>query len=107
MTGWTDDMGMKNECNPHTLFAQLPIEARVLFYIQSMSAWEYHCRSPHTAVEVNADLESIWNAQELTLDDQRDWDRMSELLRTLLPTVALPERRCRSPDTKPCGKCDK
>jgi hypothetical protein len=107
MTGWTDDMGMKNECNPHVLFAQLPIAARVLFYIQSMSAIEYHCFDLHTAAEINADLERIWNGEKLTLDNLQDWDRMSELLRTHLPTVALPELRCRSPDTKPRGTLDR
>jgi hypothetical protein len=65
-------------------FAQLPVEAKVLFYIQSMSALEYHCNWPHTAAEVYRDLEVIWNAEELSPEDLQDWPRMSTLLVTEL-----------------------
>ena len=80
----------------HLPFAQLPIEAKVLFYIQSMSAWQYHCNWPHTAAEVYRDLERIWNAAGLTPEDLRDGQRMSTLLETELskciPQDAEPDR---------------
>jgi hypothetical protein len=70
-------------------FAELPTEAKVLFYIQSMSAWEYHCNWLHTPAEVYRDLERIWNTEELTLECLRDWRRMSELLATQLSRCIL------------------
>ena len=62
----------------HTPFAGLPTEAIALFYIQSMSAWTYHCKRPHTSADIYRDLERIWNAEKLTLEDLRDWRRMAK-----------------------------
>lgn len=78
--------------NAHVSFAQLPIEAKVLFYIQSMSAWEYHCNWPHKAAEIYGDLERVWNAEQLTLGDLRDWPCISELLETELSKCVPLER---------------
>jgi hypothetical protein len=55
--------GMLTTSNTHICFVELPIEAVVLFYFQSMSAWEYHCNWPHTSAEICRDLERIWNAR--------------------------------------------
>jgi hypothetical protein len=59
--------------NSHIPFAQLPIEAQVLFYMQSMSAWDYHCNGPHTPAEVYGDQERSWNAEGITPRSQ--WPR--------------------------------
>lgn len=84
----------------HVSFAKLPIEAKVLFYIESMSAWEYHCNWPHTAAETYHDLETIWNAEELSPQDLQDWDRMSKILETRL-SKCIPQQRGRfEPGTK-------
>jgi hypothetical protein len=85
---------MITNCNPHMPFAQLPIEAKVLFSIQSMSAWEYYCNWPHTPDEIRCDLERIWNAEELSQEDLRDWPRMSALLVTEL-SKCIPQERSR------------
>jgi hypothetical protein len=77
----------------HVPFAQLPIEARALFYIQSMAAWEYHCNLPHSAAEIRSDLERIWNAERLTPEDLRDWGRMSGLLKIELARCVQEQRR--------------
>jgi hypothetical protein len=78
----------------HLPFAELPIEAMTLFYFESMSAWEYHCKRPHTSAEIYRDLEQIWNAEKLTQEDLRDWPRMSKLLETQL-SQCLPQERSR------------
>jgi hypothetical protein len=43
----------------HLPFAELPIEAKVMFCFQSMSSLEYHCNWPHTAAEIYTNLERI------------------------------------------------
>lgn len=86
---------------PHMPFAELPIEAKVLFYIQSMSAREYHCNWPRTAAQVYRDLERVWDAEQLTLRDLRDWPRMSKLLQTQLSKCILEERSRIEPGPTP------
>jgi Zn-dependent M28 family amino/carboxypeptidase len=76
-------------------FAELPIEAKVLFYFQSMAAWEYHLNWAHTAADVYRDLERIWNAEQLTFQDLRDWPRMSEILVARL-SKGIPQERSRN-----------
>jgi ribonucleotide reductase beta subunit family protein with ferritin-like domain len=76
----------------HLPFAELPIDAKVMFYIQSMSAMEYHCNQPQTAAEIYHDLERIWNAEKLPLEDLRDWQRLSKLLKTQLSQCLSHER---------------
>ncbi len=91
---------MRTSSSYHVSFAQRPIEDKVLFDIQSMSAWEYHCNWPHTAAEVYHDLERIWTAAELSPEDLRDWRRMSELLKTQL-SKCIPQEWSRiEPKTK-------
>jgi hypothetical protein len=46
---------------------------------------EYHLDVPHTSAEIFSDLERIWNAEKLTVEDLRDWDRLSDLLKAQLP----------------------
>lgn len=86
--------------NTHVLFAKLPIEAKALFYFQSMAAWEYYCNWPHTSAEIYGDLERIWNAERLTPEDLRNWCRMSELLETELGKCVEQQRRSKGPKAK-------
>ena len=76
---------MDTKGNTHIPFAQLPLEACALFYFQSLLAVEYHLDVPHTSAEIFSDLERIWNAEKLTVEDLRDWDRLSDLLKAQLP----------------------
>ena len=91
---------MSTDTNIHLPFAQLPIEARVSFYFQSLSAFEYHCCWPHTSAEIHSDLERIWDAEQLTDKDLKDWVRMSELLEAQLPKCGWQEIRFRRRRTK-------
>jgi hypothetical protein len=85
---------METSSNSQLPFAELPIEAKVLFYIESMPCLEYHLNWPHTAAEIYRDLERIWNAEKLTQEDLRDWRRMSTLLETEL-SKCIPQERSR------------
>jgi hypothetical protein len=89
----TQNQGMITDHKTPIPFAQLPIEAMALFYFQSMSAYEYHCNQPHTSAEIYRDLENIWNAAQLTLEDLQDRRRMSELLETQL-SKCVSQKRC-------------
>jgi hypothetical protein len=95
------DQGMNTYSSIHVPFAQLPIEARVAFYFLSSSALEYHCYWPHTAAEIYADLERIWNAERLRVSDLQDEDRMSEILERKLPKGDPSERSFNRPGTMP------
>jgi hypothetical protein len=88
----------------HIPFAKLPIEDKALFYLQSMVAWEYHCKLPHSAAEIYADLEMIWNAERLSPDNLRDWNRMSGLLETELAKCVQQQRRSRGHHAKLRGR---
>jgi hypothetical protein len=94
---------MARDSNTHVPFAKLPFEHRVLFYIQSLSAFAYHCCWPHTSAEIHADLERIWNAEQLTEEDLKDWVRMSELLEARLPKCGWQELRFKRRRTKRRG----
>jgi|ERR1035437_1133421 hypothetical protein len=83
-------MPIKN--NAPLPFAQLPFEHRVLFYLLSLSAFEYHCRSPHTSAEIQADLARVWDSEQLSPEDLKDSRRMSELLQTQLTNCVSPGR---------------
>jgi hypothetical protein len=90
------------DSSTHVPFSDLSIDAHMLFHFQSFSVREYHCDLPHTAGKIHADLERIWNEEELN-EDLQDWDRMSELLKSKLPKRA-PGRPSRRVKTKCWGK---
>jgi hypothetical protein len=100
----TQNQAMRSNKDTHIPFARLPIEDRALFYFQSMVAMEYHCYLPHTAVEVFADLERIWNAARLTPEDLRDWHRMSGLLESELAKCVQQQRHSTRPKAKLRGR---
>ena len=84
-------MSIKNIA--HVPFAQLPFEHRVLFYLLSFSAFEYHCRSPRTSPEIQAELARVWDSEQLSPEDLEDSIRMFELLQTQLTSCVSPGRR--------------
>ena len=97
-------MPIKN--NAPLPFAQLPFEHRVLFYLLSLSAFEYHCRSPHTSAEVQADLARVWDSEQLSQEDLNDSTRMSELLQTQLTNCQSPGAATRSERDQPMWKAE-
>jgi hypothetical protein len=58
--------GMNNNTCLHVPFAQLPLEARVLFSIILATIYG---PEPPAAAKVLADVEMIWDSENLTLDD--------------------------------------
>jgi len=64
----------------HVPFAELPIEARVLFAIYASAALVRFRSQIPTLGNLAAGLERIWNANRLTLVDLSDPYRMTALL---------------------------
>jgi hypothetical protein len=94
------NQSMHTTSNLHVPFAQLPLGAKALFHIESLSVIEYHSSRPHSSMEVFADLEKIWNTAQLTRDDLKDWPRMSKLLQEQLPKPDPLEWCCIKPETQ-------
>lgn len=67
---------MNSTSSSHVPFAQLSSEARVLFFLLTMTI--YGPERP-AVQKVVADLEMIWNTEQLALDDFRNPVRMSEV----------------------------
>jgi hypothetical protein len=65
-------------------FVQLPVEARVLFLIFSLSAIGYRRFQFADKTEIRVLLEQIWNYHKLSPADLRDGHRMSNLVKTYL-----------------------
>jgi len=101
-TWWSDfisqNQGMNNTSSSHTPFAQLPSEARVLFFIYASAALACYGSRPPRPSELAQQLEVIWNQRRLRCDDLSDPDRMTALLKGhLVPVTATttPDRRTR------------
>jgi len=71
---------MKKASISHVPFAQLPIEARVLFSIYASAALAKYCSRPLTLATLGVELDAVWDANRLTLRDLSNPDRMTELL---------------------------
>jgi hypothetical protein len=71
---------MKDITSLHVQFAQLPVEARVLFSIFASAALARYRSQIPTSGDLAAGLESVWNANRLTLPDLSDPYRMTALL---------------------------
>jgi hypothetical protein len=72
----------------HVPFAQLPIEARVLFAIYASAALVRFRLQIPTSGNLAAGLETIWNANELILRDLSDPYRMTALLESQFSALA-------------------
>lgn len=67
---------MNSTASSHLPFAQLPPEARALFFILMMTV--YGPELPATE-KVFEDLEMIWNTERLTLDDFQNDERLNQV----------------------------
>ena len=72
----------------HVPFAELPIEARVLFAIYASAALVRFRSQIPTLGNLAAGLERIWNANRLTLVDLSDPYRMTALLESHVAALA-------------------
>ena len=72
----------------HVPFAELPIEARVLFSIYASAALVRFRSQIPTLGNLAAGLERIWNANRLTLVDLSDPYRMTALLESHVAALA-------------------
>ncbi len=73
----------------HVPFAELPVEARALFFIIALPAVARFGVKPPKQSELNPLLETIWNGNRLCLKDLSDPFRMSALLEKELASVSL------------------
>jgi hypothetical protein len=83
---------MKNASASHVPFAQLPIEARVLFAIYASAALARYCSTPLAMFTLAAELDAVWNANRLILCDLSDPCRMTALLESHFEALGA---RCR------------
>ena len=73
----------------HIPFAELPVEARALFFINALAAMAgYGAQRPELS-ELTAVLETIWNGNRLSLKDLSDPFGMTALLKSKLAPVSL------------------
>ena len=64
----------------HVPFAQLSVEARVLFAIYASAAWARYRSTPPAMSTLAAELDAVWKTNGLTLRDLSDPYRMTALL---------------------------
>jgi len=69
---------MQNKTS-HVPFAQLPVEARALFFIYASAALARYRSQPPTT-RVAPELEVAWNINQLSQSDLSDPNRMTHLL---------------------------
>ena len=72
---------MNNSLQPHTPFAELPVQARALFFIYASAANARFGVRPPTPTDLASQLESIWNGHRLRDEDLSDPDRLTALLK--------------------------
>jgi hypothetical protein len=80
---------MTNKSLSHVPFAELPVEARVLFFIIALPAVARFGVKPPKQSELNPMLETIWNKNRLCLKDLSDPFRMTALLKKEFASVPL------------------
>jgi hypothetical protein len=78
---------MNNSHLLHTPFAELPVEARALFFIYALGASARFGVHPPTPAELAPQLETIWNEHKLCNADLADPDRITALLEENLTPV--------------------
>jgi hypothetical protein len=61
-------------------FEQLPIEARMLFFVYASAALAKYQSQPPTPRELATELETVWNTNRLCLSDLSDPSRLTHLL---------------------------
>ena len=78
---------MNNISLSHIPFAQLPVEARVLFFINALAAVARYGVKPSEQSELTSALEAIWNRNRLCPKDLSAPFCMTDLLKTELASV--------------------
>jgi hypothetical protein len=73
----------------HVPFAELPVEARVLFFILALPAVARYGVKPRKQSELTPALEAVWNGNRLCPKDFSDPFRMTALLEKELASVSL------------------
>jgi hypothetical protein len=73
----------------HVPFAELPSQARALFFINALAAVARYGTQPPKQSEMIPVLEVIWNGNRLCLKDLSDPFHMTTLLTTELASVSL------------------
>jgi hypothetical protein len=73
----------------HIPYAELPSQARSLFFIFALAAVARYGTQPPKQSELTPILEVIWNKNQLRLKDLRDPSRITVLLKTELAPVSL------------------
>jgi hypothetical protein len=91
---------MNKSLQPHTPFAELPVEARVLFFLYASTAVVRFGTPPPTPADLAPQLEAVWNRYKLRDEDLRDPDRLTTLLKEELASstdsdTTQPPTRCR------------
>lgn len=89
----------------HMSFAQLPVEARTLFFIYASAVLARFGSQPPTRRGLAADIETVWNTNRLSKCDLSDPDRMTRLLEqhfapSVFNTAEKHANRCRAKESK-------
>jgi hypothetical protein len=74
---------------PHIPFAELPVEARALLFINALAAVARYGAQPPEQAKLTTLLETIWNGNQLSLTDLSDPFRMTAFLETEFVSVSL------------------
>ena len=73
----------------HVPFAELPFQARALFFINALAAVARYGAQPPKQSELTSALETIWNRNRLGLKDLSNPFRVTALLEGELACVSL------------------
>jgi hypothetical protein len=74
---------------PHVPFAELPVEARALLFINAQAALARYGAQPPKQSELTPLLETIWNWSRLCPSDLANPFRITALLETEFTSVSL------------------
>jgi hypothetical protein len=80
---------MTNLSSSHVPYAELPSEARVLFFILALVPAARYVTQPPKQSELNPVLETIWNGNQLRLKDLSDSFHMTAVLKRELESFFL------------------
>jgi len=74
---------------PHVPFAELPVEARALLFINALGVVARYGVKPPERSELTPALEAIWNGNRLRLKDLSNPFLLTALLKTELASLFL------------------
>jgi hypothetical protein len=79
----------------HVPFAQLPSEARVLFFIYASAALVGYVSQPPTLADLTTELEVAWNENRLSQHDLSETSHMTSLLEHHFLASGTAQAKCR------------